>query len=502
MRSLLSAGYRLAGTGVLALASGCISPTDPYFGDRPAAPSLISTARSETSGPVRPASATVSTNAADSKPPAPPEPQKLPEAPAPPQKFTPDEAVSFALQNNPALQAVRLQRGFAQGGVVIGRTYPYNPIAETYELPDSGPKAAGITNRFTFQATVRLDLELRGQGKHRLAAAEALLSRTEWEIATQELQVSVATMRSFNTVLYRQRKLDVQENSVKLTQTVVDLVKKLVEAGRLRPADLIVARTELDTTRALIGQGRVSLATARYDLLRQLGIVDDSFEVAGELDLPLPTTDLQPYLQAALQVRPDLQARKVAVTESQARLRLQEADRYGNISFGPSYQVDDNSTNYFGAAFFAPIPVLNTHRGEIMQARATVARSQADVRQLEVQSQQEVQGALARLVEAHKWASRYASEVLPNLRKSLQDMELLLQQNDPGVDVIKVIDVQRNYLRAFDAYLDALYEVSLARADLAGAVGDPALALGLYGQPRANPVIPPAPSPPLNNPPK
>ena len=43
-----------------------------------------------------------------------------------------------------------------------------------------------------------------------------------------------------------------------------------------------------------------------------------------------------------------------------------------------------------------------------------------------------------------------------------------------------MIGVQRNFLRAFDAYLDALFEVSQARADLAVAVGDPALSLGLY----------------------
>ena len=386
----------------------------------------------------------------------------------------------YALLNNPGLHAARLQRGLAEGGVVIAKTYPYNPIAETYGLPDSGRKSAGITTPFTFQATVRLDLELRGQGKYRRSAADAVVSRTEWEIATQEVQVSVATARAFNAVLYRNRKLEVQEDTVKLNQVVVDSVKKLTDVGRLRPADMIVARTELDAARALMGQGKVALAIARSDFRRELGIVDDSFRVKGELDLPLPTLDPDMYLQAAMQVRPDLLARRAAVNEAQARLKLQVADRYGNISFGPSYQVDDNSTNYIGVAFFAPIPVLNTHRGEIMQAQAAVARSVADVRQLEIQSTQDVQAALNRLAEARKWADTYAREVLPNLRKSTEDMEKLLAQNDPGVDVLKVLDVQRTYLRSFDAYLDALYEIAQARADLAAAVGDPSLALGLY----------------------
>jgi cobalt-zinc-cadmium efflux system outer membrane protein len=275
---------------------------------------------------------------------------------------------------------------------------------------------------------------------------------------------------------------------------VVDTVKKLVDADRLRAADMIVVKTELDTARALVGQGKVALSVARADLRHQLGSLDDSFQVKGDLDLPLPTTDMDIYVKAALDTRPDLRARRAAVTEAQARLRLQVADRYGNISFGPSWEVDNTSTNYVGFALFAPIPVLNTHKGEIIQAQATVARSIADVRQIEVQSELEVQAALIRLAEARKWAESYANEVLPNLKKSTQDMEKLLAQNDPGVDVLKVIDVQRNYLRAFDAYLDALFEISQARADLAAAVGDPALALGLY-TPQL-PVPKPLPPPP------
>lgn len=481
--TILSA--RLGIFASLMLAAGCVSQPDPFGGNRPLPPQLTATDRKTTNETTRPQTSNTEIIKASASSDARPAPQSM----------TPDEAVQFALQNNPMLQSVRLQRGFAEGGVVIAKTYPYNPIAETYELPDWGPKTAGITNHFYFQATVRLDLELRGQRKHRKSAAEAGITRTEWEIVTQELLTSVATARAFNSVLYRNRKLNVVEDTVKLNELVVDTVKKLVDAGRLRPADLVVAKTELDATRALLGQGKVALAVARADLRHQLGTLDDTFEVKGELDLPIPTTDRDTYLKAALEVRPDLQARKASVSEAQARLRLQVADRYGNISFGPSYQVDDTTTTYLGVALFAPIPVFNTHQGEIMQAQATVARSLADVKATEVQSEQEVQAALIRLTEARKWADSYLNEVLPNLRKSTQDMEKLLQQNDPGVDVIKVLDVQRNYLRAFDSYMDALFEVSQARVDLAAAVGDPALALGLYAPhqlpaPKGLPALP------------
>ena len=56
------------------------------------------------------------------------------------------------------------------------------------------------------------------------------------------------------------------------------------------------------------------------------------------------------------------------------------------------------------------------------------------------------------------------------MRKARGDLDKLFAQNDPGVDVLRIIGVQRNYLRTLDAQLDAQFEVSQARADLAAAV--------------------------------
>jgi outer membrane protein TolC len=316
-----------------------------------------------------------------------------------------------------------------------------------------------------------------------MATARAVLTRTEWEIAAQELIVSIATARAFDTVLYRQRKLEVLEDTIKFNEQVVERVKALADLGRLRPADLILARTELDTARAALGQGKTALAQARAALRQQFGTLDDSFAVRGELDLPVPTTEFDVYAQVALEQRPDVQVRRAAAEEARARARLQRADRFGNPSVGPFFELNETNVAFVGAALFAPIPVLNTRRGEIMQAEALAARAQAEVRQFEIQSAQDVQAALARLTEARKWVESYTGTVLPNLRKAVEDTNKLFEQNDPGADVLRVIGVQRNYLRALDASYDALFELSQARADLAAAVGDPNLALGRYPAP-------------------
>ena len=413
------------------------------------------------------------------------------EEPAASTNFTAEEGVRFALVNNPSLQAIREQRGFALGAVVMARTYQYNPMLQLNFSDAVGP---GVTNPLTQSHQLTLALETRGQRGFRKQAAAATVTRTEWDIATQELLIGVAANRAFNTVLYRQRKYDVLEETVKINEKVVDQVKKLAELGRLLPADLIVAQTSLDAARAQLGQGLTAIAFARSDLRRQLGTLDNSFTIDGKLDLPVPTTDFDTLFQVALTNRPDLQSNRMRVAETRAMLDLQIADRYGNPVIGPLYSTNETGLNYYGAYLGGPIPIFNTMKGQILQARATVAQAARTVKQFEVQSGQDVQAALARLEQARKWADQYEATVLPNLRKAVVDIYKLLEQNQPGVDVLKVIGVQQNYLTSFSAYLDALYEVSQARADLAAAVGDLGIAVGLYGN---DEETDPAPKPKL-----
>jgi hypothetical protein len=65
----------------------------------------------------------------------------------------------------------------------------------------------------------------------------------------------------------------------------------------------------------------------------------------------------------------------------------------------------------------------------------------------------------------------YRDRILPGLLKGEQGMQKLFQASAPGGDVLRVIDVRRKYLTARGNYIDALWRLCLARADLFTAVG-------------------------------
>jgi outer membrane protein TolC len=403
------------------------------------------------------------------------------------------DAVVWGLQHNPELAALRAQHGIAAAGIVIANTYPFNPVWEAKVRATNGPESAGITNRVSNEHKVFVDVEIRHQGRYRRQIAQATLSRTDWEIAFQETALAVRVIRAFDTVLYREKKLDLVEQTVRLNEEAAALLRRFRAAGRqVTAADLLLIQTEVADARAQRGPGRGALATAGAELRRALGITQGTIVVQGTLARPLPLTDSADLTEAALAQRADLHARQAAVTAAASAIQLEIANRYGNPNLGPAYEYDPTRINLIGVQWTIPLPVFNQHEGEIRQRQAEHVRAQLDLRQTEQLVQQDVRAALVRLDAAAGWVKTYESELLPNLGKSLTAMEELFRQGEPGVDLLRILDVRRKLLHARDVYLDALWEVRQAAADLAAAVGDPSLAA-----PPAAESAPPVPATPV-----
>ena len=322
-----------------------------------------------------------------------------------PTGLTRDGAVQHALVHNPALMTVRKQHGYAESALVIAKTYPYNPVFTGYVTQNGGPASAGITNRVYQEHYISLELELRGQWKHRAALGQATASRIELEISQQELALSIAVVRAFNTVLYRQKKLAFIDEGIKVNELQAAQIGKLADAGKVKAIDVTLVRADLASARAAgRGQAKTALTIARSDLRKLLGTLDDGFDAVSDLDVPMPATDPAALTQHALEQRPDLRARRAALCEVQASLRLLNANRFGNPNLGPYYEYDPTRVSYIGMRYSMPLAIFNSKKGKSSRPRPMWPKVNSEVSQIEMQVSQEVQAALARSADAGKWA--------------------------------------------------------------------------------------------------
>jgi cobalt-zinc-cadmium efflux system outer membrane protein len=390
-----------------------------------------------------------------------------------PAELSLDEAVRWALEHNPDLVALRQQHGIAAAGVLIAEAYPYNPVLESRVQGAEGPLSGGITNRVPIEHLLFFTVELCGQGEYRRQGASATLSRTDWEIAYQEQLAGVRVARAFQGVLYRQEKVRLAQETIRVNEVGLKQVRQLFNEDKLTSADLFVASTEVDNVRRALGPERASLTTANVELRRALGVERGTFKLRGPKEYAPLHLDMDRLQQVALEARADLRARQSAVNEAEARLRLERADRFGNPVLGPAYGYDPSGVQLLGAQINVPLPLFNTRRGEILLRQAERDRALLDVRRTEVAIRQDVEAAVARLKDARVWVDTYKKEVLPNLEKSLEGIENLFVEGKAGVDLVKVLDIRRKLLQARDGYQDAVWEVTQAREDLAAALGLP-----------------------------
>jgi cobalt-zinc-cadmium efflux system outer membrane protein len=427
---------------------------------------------------------------ADSLPPAGP----VEEAP-PPRKVDPAlvaqqppvltlaTALRWAIEHNPGLATIRKQHGIAAAGIVIADTYPFNPIVQDFVMADNGPTAALVTNHVYNANSMRLDLELFHQGRHRRALAAATLTRTDWDIAAQEVLVGVQVIRAFNNVLYRQEQLRLRELALRLQEQVLEKVETLARQGVLPRTELMLARADVVEARTALGPARSLLTVAWNDFRRLLGMVDEECMVDGTLETPVPHVEAADLVLEAQQRRPDLRALEVAIKEADAALRLQIANRWGNPSAGPATEVNETSVYFIGMWLIWSPPVFNTRKGEILAAKATVSRAIQAARSLDTTIQQDVRAALKRLAAAQDLIQTYRTETFPTLQRQREAFDELFAKGEPGVTLARIIAIRTRLLAARSAYLDALFELSQAEADLAAAVGDPGLAVTLSSPP-------------------
>src|SRR5262249_41477583 len=144
--------------------------------------------------------------------------------------------------------------------------------------------------------------------------------------------------------------------------------------------------------------------------------------------------------------RADVNARRLAMSEAAAKVRLTIANRFGNPVVGPAYTYDPSGVNLIGIQINVPFPAPNMHRGEIQESRAEQAQAATQLRQAEVTAMQDVAAAMSKLERAQQSLELLRTQTMPSRQRAFDDMERLFRSGEPGLDILKVIEVRRQLL--------------------------------------------------------
>jgi cobalt-zinc-cadmium efflux system outer membrane protein len=403
-----------------------------------------------------------------------PQTPTIPTTPATPaaRSITISDAVSIFLQQNLQLLAARYDIDTAEAEKLTARLRPnpqLNISTSDIPLALTGP----LIKEQTYDYGVSQTVELGGKRSKRIAAADANADLARGVFQTVVWQLTNDLKRKFYTALLAESLLQLAQENQKTFAETLRQTTELYNAGEISGLELKrleVEKLKFDTD---VANSQRDYEVAVRDLRVTLGgdyrAMD--IDVAG-------TLDYQPYsfspdeLRAnALAARPDLKATELSERAAAASIRLQNALRIPDLTFGAGVEQVPLGTNTFNIGVGITLPLFDRNQGE--RAKALIDRKRAQTQQQLITNQ--VSGDVDKALVAFELQKRrvelYRAGVLTKVDEIQNLTEFALKAGESStLDLLDAIRTRRDTLAS---YYQALFDYQMSLLDLELATATP-----------------------------
>jgi len=403
-------------------------------------------------------------------------------------EVTLDEAVRRALQVQPAMVQARGDQRTA-GAALRANTGSFLPSIST---GGSSTRSGGSRYISDANAVVETPAQTGVSGSlgaslevfdgfRRLAdrrAASASLAAADAGIVNQRFQIVLQTKQAFYSALATEALVRVAEAQLRRAEQQLQIAVDKLRAGSATRSDSLRSEVEYGNARLALLRAEASLATARANLGRQIGVDREVRAAAGDTLLPqLPDT-------AAIRTEAIPETPAVRQADEQARAARAQVS-VARASYWPTFNISASrgysgseppwvSTETFGDnwqwRFSLNWTLFNGFQRERQVTNATVGRDVAEARAQDARRQASAQliQQLAALVNS------YAAIDIARSNLAAATEDLRVQQERYRVGASTILDLLVSQAALTDAEVNriqTLYDYVLARAQLEALLG-------------------------------
>ncbi len=384
------------------------------------------------------------------------------------------QAWELAEKANPALRSKRALLDAAQGERTdAGALLFNNPTLSMEGSRRQIPSAESPSDRQKeWAASLSQTFEIAGQGTHRRDAADAALNALQAEIDEAQRQTRTEVSQRFFKVLALQQRLDIETQALRLFESTATAMQKRRAAGEDTRLDANVALVEAERARNQLAQVREELSGARDELAASLQLPAGSApETQGAFVLKAVPFTLDQLL-AQLSSQPRLRALSARVDTANARLKLQRASVYPDLTVGLGVAREgamDAREKVTTLSVSLPLPLFRRNATGIGQASSEFTQAQIEQQAAMRDSAAQVRTLWAKLQSVETRVKRLQSTVLPALESN---QELAGKSQRAGeIGLLEMIVVTRQTLDARRDLLDAQSDYINTRTALEQAAG-------------------------------
>jgi len=342
--------------------------------------------------------------------------------PGTPEIWTPRQAVTFALKNNPDSRMGKNRIEAAQAAIAMERSsfYPRLDLNSRYEQTNTPMHSFGnILNQGAFSQAIdfnnpgrtdTLNLGIRlgyrffngGRDLAGLKAAEAQAVSSQMELGAVQAQLAFEVVRAFQLIVQAEGLVTAQQSAVEASSAALAVAQARYNEGALLKADLLDLEVQQARTQESLSQARHTLALNRRIFLGLLGLDDGPVVIDPAQD----SVQAIPESSSPDQ-RDELKSMEALIVAAKARVRQAQGGYYPSLEGYAGYEADkgyvsDGSGDSWQAGVKLQYNLFegNKTEAEIARASALLAETQERKRKTELAISLEVKQAEFALEDA------------------------------------------------------------------------------------------------------
>jgi cobalt-zinc-cadmium efflux system outer membrane protein len=401
-----------------------------------------------------------------------PRPKELPgQAPAagqPPAPTAPAltlaELEQMALQGNPTLAQAAAAVDASRGKALQAGLCPNPTVGYMGDQVGASGTVGELQGGFVQQTIVTA-------GKLRLSRAKYNQEAYEAELLAlgQQFRVLNGVRMRYYELLALGRMIELHRAVVENAEESLRTTREMFNTGQANRAEVLLSEVALN-------DAKIALLTLqnRYPALWQhlASLVGSPHlppaPLAGRLEPEGPPLEWEASLSRLLAESPELQAAQAHVVHDQITLRREKVEPIPNIQLqgAAGYNFETNKAVAAALQVGFQIPIWNRNQGTIQEAKADLARSQAEVARVELSLRQRLAEAFNRYLTALQTSQLYRDAIVPKAAEAYEvQLDMYRKRRTAWPEVVTL---RRNLLEVRSKYTRSLLELREAEVAICG----------------------------------
>jgi cobalt-zinc-cadmium efflux system outer membrane protein len=361
---------------------------------------------------------------------------------------------------------------YRKGQEVTARLFP-NPLLSVGTLSSytQGRTLSDSGQLFTQVAQL---FELAGKRGYRIESAGFGTQSAEAAFEDAVRQLGFTVKDTYYRIQLAQRRLVLAEENRDRFSRILAINTIRFNKGYIAEIDLIRIRLQMVDFHSQVIRSLQEAESARGDLRQLLRLSPKTMlELTTELGFRRIDPDIETLRVAALDVRPDIRAKRYTFSQRGSDLKLAKAYRIPDVTIGAGYAIQGarGPDNPGQVALNAgiPLPLFNRNQGGILQAEVALQSAEADLDKTINLVENEVEVAYRNLLQSRRLVEAYVGEVLEDARSSLTIVERAYERG--GATILDLLDAARTSRTIQQNYIEALFNYQHHLFQLESAVG-------------------------------